>query len=30
MLEGMGGMERYARRRRWWEVNRTDFVAALS
>jgi hypothetical protein len=30
MLEQMGGMERYERRRRWWEGNRGDFVAALS
>lgn len=30
MLEGMGGMERYERRRGWWETNRHDFIAALS
>jgi hypothetical protein len=30
MLEDMGGMERYERRRRWWEVNRHRFVAALA
>jgi hypothetical protein len=30
MLEKMGGIERYERRRRWWESNRTEFVAALA
>lgn len=30
MLERMGGMERYERRRGWWETNRHDFLAALS
>jgi thiamine kinase-like enzyme len=30
MLEEMGGMERYERRWRWWEVNRNLFVVALS
>jgi hypothetical protein len=30
MLDEMGGMERYARRRRWWERTRPSFVAALS
>ena len=30
MLVEMGGMERYERRRRWWEANRMDFVAALA
>ena len=29
MLDDMGGMERYERRRRWWEANRSAFVAAL-
>jgi Phosphotransferase enzyme family len=29
MLEEMGGMERYERRSRWWEANRSRFVAAL-
>jgi aminoglycoside phosphotransferase (APT) family kinase protein len=29
MLEEMGGMERYERRRRWWESNRSAFVGAL-
>jgi len=30
MLEEMGGIERYERRRRWWESRRTEFVAALT
>ncbi len=30
MLDEMGGMERYARRRRWWEEARHRFVGALS
>jgi hypothetical protein len=30
MLEEMGGMERYGRRRRWWEDSRSIFVSALS
>jgi len=30
MLEGMGGMERYERRLRWWEESRRFFVRALS
>lgn len=30
MLEEMGGIERYERRRRWWESRRTEFVAALA
>jgi hypothetical protein len=30
MLEEMGGMERYERRRRWWESNRSDFDDALT
>jgi hypothetical protein len=30
MLEEMGGMGRYERRRHWWERNRGDFVTALS
>jgi hypothetical protein len=30
MLEAMGGMERYERRRQWWEINRRHFDAALS
>ncbi len=30
MLDQMGGMERYDRRRRWWEAARADFVAALA
>ena len=30
MLEGMGGMERYERRRRWWIESREQFLAALS
>jgi hypothetical protein len=29
MLNDMGGIERYERRRRWWENRRSDFVAAL-
>jgi hypothetical protein len=29
MLEAMGGMQRYERRRRWWESNRQNFAAAL-
>ena len=30
VLEEMGGMERYERRLRWWEVSRHFFVSALS
>ncbi len=30
MLEAMGGIERYERRRCWWENKRTEFVAALA
>ena len=30
MLEEMGGMERYARRQRWWEETRHTFLRALS
>ena len=30
MLETMGGIERYERRRSWWESKRTKFVAALT
>ena len=30
MLEEMGGMERYDRRRRWWETNRDAFVHSLT
>ena len=30
MLDEMGGMERYHRRRRWWEASRSDFVDALT
>jgi hypothetical protein len=30
ILEGMGGMERYDRRRRWWETNRAAFTDALA
>jgi hypothetical protein len=29
LLNDMGGIERYERRRRWWENRRSDFVAAL-
>ena len=29
MLEEMGGMERYARRRRWWRASRPEFVEAM-
>jgi Phosphotransferase enzyme family len=29
MLEEMGGIERYERRRAWWESRRGEFVAAL-
>lgn len=29
VLQEMGGMERYERRRRWWLVNRSGFVDAL-
>jgi len=29
MLDAMGGMERYERRRRWWEESRDSFVGAL-
>jgi hypothetical protein len=28
--EQMGGMERYDRRRRWWETSRPDFAATLA
>jgi hypothetical protein len=30
MVKQMGGMERYERRRRWWEASRPSFVSALS
>jgi hypothetical protein len=30
MLDEIGGMERYERRRRWWESSRVEFAAALS
>jgi Phosphotransferase enzyme family len=30
MLEQMGGMERYDRRRRWWEAARAEFADALA
>lgn len=30
MLDDMGGMQRYERRRRWWVANRSAFVDALS
>jgi Phosphotransferase enzyme family len=30
MLDEMGGMERYERRRRWWETHRHDFAVALA
>ena len=30
MLDEMGGMERYDRRRRWWKASRPSFVLALS
>jgi hypothetical protein len=30
MLEEMGGMERYVRRRRWWEASRAGFADALA
>jgi len=30
MLEEMGGIERYERRRLWWESRRGEFVAALA
>ncbi len=30
MLASMGGMERYERRRRWWEANRADVAGALA
>ena len=30
MLEEMGGMQRYERRRRWWEASRGAFVGALA
>ena len=30
MLAEMGGMERYERRRTWWEANRVAFVDALA
>ncbi len=30
MLDEMGGVERYDRRRRWWETSRADFVGALA
>ncbi len=29
MLDEMGGMERYDRRRRWWEASRAEFVEVL-
>jgi hypothetical protein len=29
MLDGMGGMERYDRRLRWWQASRETFVRAL-
>ena len=29
MLADMGGMERYERRRSWWETNRVVFADAL-
>jgi Phosphotransferase enzyme family len=29
MLEKMGGMERFERRRRWWESHRVEFATAL-
>ncbi len=29
MLEEMGGMERYQRRRRWWDARRSDFARAV-
>lgn len=29
MLDQMGGMERYDRRRRWWDDNRSGFVQVL-
>jgi hypothetical protein len=30
MLDEMGGMVRYDRRRRWWEASREEFVAVLA
>jgi aminoglycoside phosphotransferase (APT) family kinase protein len=30
MLDDMGGVERYERRRRWWEANRADAADALA
>ena len=30
MLKEMGGMERYERRRVWWESHRGEFTSALS
>ena len=30
MLDEMGGMERYERRRRWWDQHRGEFVDALA
>ncbi len=30
MLESMGGIERYGRRRYWWESKRMEFVTALA
>ena len=30
MLDEMGGMERYERRRRWWQESRETFVRALT
>jgi aminoglycoside phosphotransferase (APT) family kinase protein len=30
MLDEMGGMERYERRRRWWKVSRSSFAAGLA
>ena len=29
MLDEMGGMDRYERRRRWWQASRETFVRAL-
>ena len=29
MVEEMGGMERYARRRRWWRASRRTFARAI-
>jgi Phosphotransferase enzyme family len=30
MLEEIGGMERYARRARWWDTSKSDFVRSLT